>query len=383
MNTTRTYIKPFFIWAIVLTFSIGALVSMTNIFGKSELSSLWKERFLDSQKMNAYTLKGLKAEISDAVIKDYMLKDLIFNNASFRNVEWTDTTSEKLTFTNTIFRSNTFNNVDIEAATFTNVTFEDSEFNNIKFSRSNLVGVKFIRCKFKFNSSFLNLKNSTVDFEYSTLENMDFARSNATLTFRDSTLNDVELTDLVFPSSLTFESSKLKDIDMSRSKLAKLVMENVSGALASNASTVAEVEVRNSTVGIGLNQGSLGRATFVNSQIDAEFQRSKVKEIHINNCKGMEEFSLYKSTVDSLNISSCTITKFEPLEAIIQNITIEKSSIVNSDFGDMKAKYFSLTDVTLDQKIDFTGAHVEHLTTKNVTKLPNLNLTLTNSNVKF
>ena len=78
-------------WVAALAFSIVALTFMTNIFGKSELSSPWKERFLHSQKMNAYTLKGLNAEISDAVIKDYKLKDLIFNNASFRNVEWTDT----------------------------------------------------------------------------------------------------------------------------------------------------------------------------------------------------------------------------------------------------------------------------------------------------
>jgi hypothetical protein len=42
----------------------------------------------------------------------------------------------------------------------------------------------------------------------------------------------------------------------------------------------------------------------------------------------------------------------------------------------------SLT-VTLDEKIDFTGAHVEHLITKNITKKAGLYLILTNTNVKF
>ena len=56
---------------------------MASIFGKSELSGTWKERFLDSNKINEYTLKGLKTEISDAIIKEYKFNDAIFNNASF------------------------------------------------------------------------------------------------------------------------------------------------------------------------------------------------------------------------------------------------------------------------------------------------------------
>ena len=79
----------------------------------------------------------------------------------------------------------------------------------------------------------------------------------------------------------------------------------------------------------------------------------------------------------------CPISKFDPLEAIIQSLSIDHAAISNSDFGDMKVKNLTLTDVTFDQKIDFTGAQVENLVTKNITKLPGLNLTLTGSNVKF
>ena len=49
----------------------------------------------------------------------------------------------------------------------------------------------------------------------------------------------------------------------------------------------------------------------------------------------------------------------------------------------MKVKNFTLTDVSFDKNNDFSGAQVENLTTKNVTKLPGLNLNLTGSNVKF
>jgi hypothetical protein len=173
---------------------------------------------------------------------------------------------------------------------------------------------------------------------------------------------------------------------MDRSKLAKLVMDNVSGGGSNNGSSggnIAEVEVRNCSVGFGLVEGTLGKVTFVNSKIDVGFANANIKVLQINNCKSMADLGLYQAKVDTLQISNCPINNIRPLEAIIKNFSINNSSIVNSDFGDMKATNFTLTDVTLDEKIDFTGAHVEHLITKNITKKAGLYLILTNTNVKF
>ena len=226
---------------------------MASIFGKSELSGAWKERFLDVKKLNEYTQKGLKTEISDVIIKDYKLDGALFINASFRDVEWTSTITEKLSFTNTVFRNNIFNNVEFTDAKFTNVTFEDSEFNGTSFWKSQLTGVKFIRCKFKSKSDFSTLKSSTVEFDHSIIEETSFAASNAVLTIHNSTLEDVRFVGMIFPSSLTFENSKLKDIDMDSSKLSKLVMDNVKGGGASgfNGGSVAEVDIRNSDMAFG------------------------------------------------------------------------------------------------------------------------------------
>lgn len=49
----------------------------------------------------------------------------------------------------------------------------------------------------------------------------------------------------------------------------------------------------------------------------------------------------------------------------------------------MKAKTVILENVSLDGELDFTGAHIGELKTKNVTKQPGLNLITTGSNVKF
>ena len=150
-----------------------------------------------------------------------------------------------------------------------------------------------------------------------------------------------------------------------------------------NGGRIAEVEVRNSEMGFSLNEGILGKITFVNSTIEGGFVSSNIKELIITNCKGMKGLGLYEAKIDTMQISNCPINDIDLVDAIIQNLSIDKSSIVKSEFRKMKVKNLTLTNVTLDQKIDFTGAQVENLITKNVTKLPGLNLTLTGSNVKF
>jgi uncharacterized protein YjbI with pentapeptide repeats len=372
--------------ALVFTFTFGASPVMANLFGKSELSGAWKERFQDVTKLKAYTDKGIKVDLSDSTIGNFDLTGAVFDGASFRDNEWKETTGKNITFSNTKFRNNTFNNIEFKESTFTNVTFEDSEFNRAIFVDSQLHNVKFIRCTFKYKTMIVGLKkNSTIDFDHSKFENGSLSESQASLSFHNSTLNNIEFTDLVLPSSLTFENSKLQDVDMSRSKLAKLSMDNVTGGGHSGfgGGSIAEVVVRNSEMGFSLNGGTLGKVSFVNSKLEGGFTNSNIKELQINNCKGMAGLGLYQAKIDTLQISNCPINNIQPLESIIKDFRINNASIVNSDFGDMKATNFTLTDVSLDQKIDFTGAHVEHLITKNITKQPELKLNLTNTNVKF
>ena len=373
--------------SLVITFnlSIGAPNVMASIFGKSELSGSWKERFQDLTKLKAYTDQGLKVEVSDAIIEKYDLSGATFVNATFKDNEWNEMTGKNMVITNTVFRGVSFNVARFESSVLTNVTFEDSEFFRTSFYRSKLIGVKFIRCKFIESNSFQQINSSNISFAEATLDKVEFADAQANISFNHSTLTDVSLTDLAFPSTLTFENSKLEDIALDRSKITKLTMDNVTGGGRSGfaGGSIAEVEVRNSAMGFNLMEGNIGKVTFVNSVVNVNFASSNIKDIQITNCKKMRRFGLYQAKVDTLNISNCPINNFRPLEAIIQNFSIDHAPIVNSDFGDMKVKNFTLTDVTLDQKIDFTGAQVENLITKNVTKLPGLNLNLTGSNVKF
>jgi len=308
-------------------------------------------------------------------------------------VEWNETSIEGMIINNGRFVGNTFNGAYFNEAKLTNVTFEDSEFNGVYFHGAKMTGVKFIHCKFTAYSEadFMYLKDSNIEFEYTTFEaeetghaKVDFAESNANLTFRNSTLTKVSLTDLILPSSLTFENSKLQDVDTSRSKLSKLVLDNATGGHnGSNVGSIAVVEFRNSSVGFGLGECTLDKVTFANSRVESSFANSTVKELQINNCKGMESFSLYQAKVDSLQISNCPINNLRSIEATIQNFRIDKASIENSKFKKMKVVNFTLTDVSLDGQLDFSNAQVENLITKNITKGSGLNLNLTGSNVKF
>ena len=65
----RSYHTLLFFTLLTLSLLLGAPIAMASIFGKSELSGVWKERFQDINKLNEYTQKGLKAEISDTIIK--------------------------------------------------------------------------------------------------------------------------------------------------------------------------------------------------------------------------------------------------------------------------------------------------------------------------
>lgn len=358
---------------------------MASIFGKSELSGVWKERFNDVNKLNEYTKQGLKIEISDALIKDYKFNDAIFNNASFKEVEWIDTVTKKLSFTNTVFKSNSFENVEFTDAIFTNVTFEDSEFYNTSFYLSQMTGVKFVRCTFKNKSDFSTIKNANIEFDHSTFDHTSFAETQGNLFFRNSTLNNVRLIDLVFPSSITFENSKLQDVALDRSKLTKLEMDNVTGDGRNgfNGGSIADVEVRNSTIRFGLNEGDVGKVSFINSTISAGFRSSKIKEFIIVNCKEVKGLGFYKASLDNLQISNCPIGNIDMTFAIINHASFEKLSIEKSSFRTTKMMSLSFTDVSLDGSMDFSNAQVEHILTQNVTKLPGLNLNLTGSNVKF
>ena len=104
----------------------------------------------------------------------------------------------------------------------------------------------------------------------------------------------------------------------------------------------------------------------------------------LTNCnQQVQNLGLYQATIDSLDISHCSLDDFRPTDTIAGVLRIKDSAISNSEFQRMKAKTMILDNVTLGGKLDFTNTHVTDLQTKNVTKQPGLELITTGSNVKF
>ncbi len=100
-------------------------------------------------------------------------------------------------------------------------------------------------------------------------------------------------------------------------------------------------------------------------------------------CTQFDDLGLYETKLGSLKINRCAVNGFRPRSATIDTWSVKDSRIANSKFEGMKVKAVTLENVTLGKELNFTNAHIDQLTAKNITKLPGLNLITTGSNVKF
>jgi len=251
------------------------------------------------------------------------------------------------------------------------------------FFQAELQNVRFIRCQFN-GAALQSLKASTITIEDSRLEDVSFFRSAITATIKGSHFDNVNMRGLVTPSSLTFENSELKEVNFSRSKLDVFSLNQVTGEKCGfEGGQVARADIVESAIGIGMREVELGSARIHASKIRSRFSMSKIGEMKVSDCREVTDFGFYESTIGRLEIERCNLTNFRLPSALIEHLRISDSALSGNDFEELKAKNAIFEKVTLNGKVDFTRAHIDYLTTKNVTKLPGLNLITTGSNVKF
>lgn len=342
--------------------------------GKSELSGAWKERFQDVGKLKAYTEQGIKVDVSDAAIGNFDLTGAVFDGAVFRDNAWHGTTGAKMAFSNATFRSNTFENVDFKDSVFSNVTFEDSEFYATAFSQSRLNGVKFVRCKFHtsaFKGTYQHPDDSAVVFDNSTLERVDFFGSHANFSFDHSTLTKLHLQQFIIPSSLAFDDSRVETpisagSDGPTIKALKLSNCKNRTILDLYKAQIDTLQISNCpAIVVDANNANIQSFSIAHSSIGAsKFKRMKVVNFTLAD----------QSSVDYVD--------FEEMNAV--NFTIYgQSAIKDSSFNKMKVENFALTDVQFGGKLNFAGAQVDHVATKNISKWQGLRLDLAGSNFTF
>ena len=352
------------------------------------ITGAWKERFEDVTKLNVYA-KDQPVELSNVKIQNKNIDGAVLNGGEFNNNDWSKVSAKKSNFTNLPFRQGILEDVDFSDSTLTNVVFEDVKLLGVKFFYTTLNNVRFVRCTFN-GVGIEKTKMSRIEVIDSKAISSSFSDGQLVAVFRNSKLargssetsQGVRLTDLIPPSSLTFEKSELIDANMERSRLAELVIDNSKFDSIYDVGSADRITVRNSTLDTSFSAMTIGTLSIENSTIKAlSILRSKVNTIQLSNCQDMNNFGMYETTTGAVIFTQCQLNDFRPRDATIELLRVTGGSVKNSKFERMKVKIMILNNVTLDGELNFTDAHVDKLETHNITKQPGLNLITTGSNV--
>lgn len=356
---------------------------MSILNGKLPLMGPWKQRFQDVTKLNAYA-KTQPVELSNVTIENHNIDGAVLNGGKFENTDWKEVRANKTTLTNVSFRRGILENIDFSHSTLTDVVFEDVKLRGIRFFHATLNNVRFVRCTFN-GVNVDQTKNSRIEVSDSQAISTSFSEGQLIAVFRNSKLFEgVEITDLLPPSSLTFEKSELDDVIMERSKLKELIIDHSKFDAIVDAGSADTVTVRNSTIDTSFSESTIGKLTVTDSVVTKMmFNGAKVNSMSFGNCGRLFGVGMYQAIIGTLDISGCPLDDFDIPETKINAWRIKDSSITNSKFEDIKAKTLILDNVSLDGELDFTGAQIGDLQARNVTKQPGLKLITTGSNAKF
>ena len=381
MYSTQRRSAPCLVLIVFGLFISGASHAMSILDGQLPLQNPWKERFQDVTKLNDFA-KTHPVEITNAKIENENIDGAILNGGKFENSNWKKVSAKNASLAKVVFSKGIIEDVDFSDSILTDVVFEDINLRGLRFFRATLHNVKFIRCTFN-GINLDQTKNSQIEVNDSKAISTSFSEGQLIAVFRNSKLYDgVELTDLQPPSSLTFEKSELIQVNLERSKLQSLIIEDTKFDAVLDAGSAESVTIRNSSVDTSFSAATIGTLSMINTSVTKlSFNKAKAKSLVFKNCPKLVDFVMYGTTIDTLEIDHTQVSDFYPAVSNIGVLQVVNSTITKAGFERFKAKSLIFNNVTLDGKIDFTGAHVDKLETHNITKQPGLNLITTGSNV--
>jgi len=368
----------------VFFFAFGVSSSMAGLFEKSSLGSPWKELFADVAKLNEYQQQGHTVELQNTRIENYDLAGARFDKAKFEDTDWKSVTAKGATFSNTTFRNCKLDQVRFEEATLKDVTFDNCELSKVSFFHAQLPGVRFINSTLKDKTTFQASTSGNITFDHATMKEVSFYKAQAVIAVRDSKINDGDFTTMQPPSSLTFEKSELKEVNFERSILERFVLNHVKADMGgTSGGRINVVEIRDSQFGFSFSETQIDSFTVSKSTIETALNSATVKSIEMSDCQGMKNMTLYMAKIERMRIQNCHLNDFALVKATVDEFSVTNAKLTKNQFMNSKIKTMTLENISLDGKVDFTNAHIDQLTTKNITKLPGLNLITTGSNVKF
>lgn len=362
---------------------IGASPAMSILDIKLPLTGAWKERFQDVNKLNAYA-KTQPVELSNTKIENATLDGAVLQGGKFEHTDWKNVSVKNANLTKTVLRKGVLENVNFSDSTLTDIVFEDIHFRGVRFYHATLANVRFVRCSFN-GVNVDQTKNSRIEVIDSKAISSSFSEGQLVAVFRNTKFYEgVEITDLLPPSSLTFEKSELTEVNLDRSKLKTLVIEDTKYDAVLDNGHVESVIVKNSSVDTSFSASTIGKLLLTNTVVTTfSFNKAKAGSMSFQNCGQLRDFVMYGTSIDTLDIAHCKVSDFYPAVATIGVLRMKDSTVVKSGFERVKIKTLILENVTFDGELDFSGAQVGELKTHDVIKLPGLKLTTSGSNVRF
>ncbi len=176
----------------------------------------------------------------------------------------------------------------------------------------------------------------------------------------------------------------MKEVNADRSILSSLRATGSQVGATFKNSKIDRVEFSNNMLQTSLSESTLGTLIVNASKIKTlRMNTAHIDKVSISACTETKNLGFYESTIREMDISRSVLDDLDLADVAIELLTIRNTQLLNGDFKKLRAKNVVLENVKLDKKMDFTGAQVESLTRKKVTKLPTLNLITNGSNIKL
>ena len=353
------------------------------MFGiKTSLSSEWKQRFSDVEKLNAYA-ETRSIEIKNAKLSDISVEGAKFSNGVFDDTGWSNVHFLKSEIIDTRFIGGEYRNVDFKESLIKNSVFENITFINADFKAASLQGVKFVNCNFG-RADFQYLRTSDVVFEGAVLEEVQFYKSGLDVTIIGSKLTEVEMMSITAQEKLIINDSDIYDVNLGNSiipyveitgskvakatyssgKSEKLVMKNLKGALQASGAVIDYLEI-----------GDVDTEVLFFSGITSE--RIKVERVNVTDSLNA------KATAESLEITDSNINAVWNSASQVGLYAVKNTNIggSNAEYAHFKTMHFE--NVQLNGQFNFSHARADKLELINVIKGPDFQFLGDESNISF
>ena len=358
---------------------------------KTEISGKNAELIKNPIQLEDY-VKGKPFVVKNKIIKGADFDHRHIQNFDIEGSQITQYWNRYGTFSNSIFKDSSIDTGSFTESTITNVTYENVTFTDVGFIDTTMVNVTFKNCTFN-ESKFSGLKGKA-KFIHSTLNAPDFYENEAILEFDNSTISNASN-----PRVSGFDMQKLPAAIYLKD--SKLLGSSTSGpirvggnltAFKANGGSIVNVGLGDSIKEVDLRHTSLDISTGGNIEnllieqsqiIRLGIGDTRINQITISDCQApVNLLSLIDGKFHHLDITNCTIHKFEPWSASGAIVDIRNSTLIDSNFQDAKLGELTLNNVTVGN-INLTNAQAGHVNTNKVSFTPNSQLKDSGSNIKL